>query len=137
VQRGDPGAQWRQGTTRVRTGWAQLFAHFRWGEHSVDTSGLPGSAGSGSEGAPEEGAPVVGRWPDGTAITESQWRAPDDPRELIGDLRGYLRENRRHYRRRTFGHAMRTLGSPRGAVAIMLVAALVASAFAMLMPALK
>lgn len=114
---------------------ARLFAHFRWGEHSVDASGLP--AGSGSDGAHDEGAPQPGHWPDGTAITDAQRRAPDDARELLGELRGYLREKRRRTRRRAAGHALRTLGSPRGAVAIMLVAALVASAFAMMMPALK
>jgi hypothetical protein len=104
----------------------------------MDASGLSGSAGSDSDGARDESnMPVVGRWPDGTAITETAWRAPEDARELSADFRGYARETRRRKRRHTLTGVLHTLGSPRGAVAVVLVAALIASAFAMLMPALR
>jgi len=66
----------------------------------------------------------VAHWPDGTAITETQWRAPADPRELIPDRRRYHRELRWARRRCRAARALRTLGSPRGVIAVLLAAAL-------------
>ncbi len=77
---------------------------------------------------------VIGRWPDGTAITDAECRAPDDPRELTGDVRRYMREERRARRRTRLARLGRVLGSPRAAIAVVLLAALVASAVAMLLP---
>lgn len=104
----------------------------------MDASGRSSSPESGwddQQGARDDA--VIGRWPDGTEITDAECRAPDDPRELLGDLRGYLRERRWARRRAKLARAGRVLGSPRAAVAVVLLAALVASAVAMLLPAAR
>ncbi|MGH2877694.1 MAG: hypothetical protein ACRDLV_15690 [Solirubrobacteraceae bacterium] len=80
---------------------------------------------------------VVGRWPDGAQITEAECRAPDDLRELTPELRRFLREHRWTRRREKLAGLGRLLGSPRAAIAIVLLAALVASAVAMLLPAAR
>ena len=72
-------------------------------------------------------AAIVAHWPDGTAITEAQWRAPVDPRELIPDQRRYFRELRWAVRRLRLGRALRSLGSPRGVIAILLAMVLLAA----------
>jgi len=69
----------------------------------------------------------VAHWPDGTAITETQTRAPADPRELIPERRRYLRELRRVRRRGRAARALRVLGSPRGVIAVLLAGALLAA----------
>ncbi|HEX4789612.1 MAG TPA: hypothetical protein VH372_14170 [Actinospica sp.] len=69
----------------------------------------------------------MAHWPDGTAITEAQWRAPTDPRELIPDQRRYFRELRWGVRRSRAVRMLRSLGSPRGVIAILLAAALLSA----------
>jgi hypothetical protein len=104
----------------------------------VDASGRSGGAGSGWDGTHEENDDtVIGQWPDGTAITDAECRAPDDPRELSGDARRYFREERWTRRRTHWSGLGRTLGSPRAAIAVVLLAALVASAVAILLPAAR
>lgn len=88
-------------------------------------------------GRDERERAVIGRWPDGTEITDAECRAPDDPRELLVDLRDYLRERRWSRRRTRLVRIGRAIGSPRAAVAVVLLAALVASAVAMLLPAAR
>ncbi|HEV2346078.1 MAG TPA: hypothetical protein VGS97_18405 [Actinocrinis sp.] len=99
---------------------------------------------SGRSGGPEPGwddqrdehdEAVIGRWPDGTEISDAECRAPDDPRELTGDVRRYLREERWTRRRDLMARVGHVLGSPRAAIAVVLLAALIASAVAMLLPA--
>jgi hypothetical protein len=107
----------------------------------VDASGRSSSPGSGwddqrDERDEREGS-VIGKWPDGTEITDAECRAPDDPRELLADWRDYLREKRWARRRTKLARVARTLGSPRAAIAVVLLAALVASAVAMLLPAAR
>lgn len=104
----------------------------------MDASERPSSAGSGwdDQRAAWDGT-VVGHWPDGTEITEAQCHAPDDPRELLPDVRRYLRTERWARRRVTLIRAGRIIGSPRAAIAVVLLAALVASAVAMLLPAAR
>jgi len=110
----------------------------------VDASGRSSSPGSGwddqrderADGDERESA-VVGRWPDGTAITDVECRSPDDPRELIADVRDFLREKRWSRRRAKLVRVGHTIGSPRAAVAVVLLAALIASAVAMLLPAAR
>jgi hypothetical protein len=85
----------------------------------------------------ERESAVIGRWPDGTDITDADCRAPDDPRELIADLRDYLREKRWSRRRARLVRVGHAIGSPRAAIAVVLLAALVASAVAMLLPAAR
>lgn len=80
---------------------------------------------------------VIGRWPDGTEITDADCRAPDDPRELIVEVRDYLRGKRWSRRRARLLRIGRAVGSPRAAIAVVLLAALVASAVAMLLPAAR
>jgi len=80
---------------------------------------------------------VIGRWPDGTAITDSECRAPDDLRALSPDLRRYAREARWARRRARMAGFGKQVGSPRAAIAVVLLAALVASAVAMLLPAAR
>ncbi len=110
----------------------------------MDASGRSSSPGSGWDDQPddrderkEREGTVIGTWPDGTEITGAECRAPDDPRELMGDLRDYLREKRWSRRRTKLVRAGRILASPRAAVAVVLLAALVASAVAMLLPAAR
>jgi hypothetical protein len=93
---------------------------------AVDSSSdYSSSAWDGARDEPD--AAVVAHWPDGTAITESQWRAPVDPRELLPDQRRYFRQLRWVERRSRIGHALSSLGSPRGVIAILLAAALLAA----------
>jgi hypothetical protein len=107
----------------------------------VDTSGRSSSAGSGwddqRDEQDEQDETVVGHWPDGTEITEADCQAPDDLRELLPDLRRYLREERWTRRRVKLIRVGRILGSPRAAIAVVLLAALVASAVAMFLPAAR
>jgi len=107
----------------------------------VDASERSSSPGSGWDdqrderaGRDERERAVIGRWPDGTEITDAECRAPDDPRELLVDLRDYLREKRWSRRRTRLVRIGRAISSPRAAVAVVLLAALVASAVAMLLP---
>lgn len=72
-------------------------------------------------------AAIVGHWPDGTAITEAQLRAPADPRELTSDRRRFQREQRWARRRSRITRGLRSLGSPRGVIATLLAAALLAA----------
>lgn len=116
----------------------RLFAHVRWGEREVDASGRSSSAGSGwDDQRDEQDETVVGHWPDGTEITDAECQAPDDLRELLPDLRRYLRQERWTRRRAKLIRVGRVLGSPRAAIAVVLLAALVASAVAMLLPAAR
>ena len=107
----------------------------------MDASGRSSSAGSGWDDQRDEpGArddAVIGRWPDGTAITDADCHAPDDLRDLSAELRRYLREARRVARRGRLSRFGRLFGSPRAAVAVVLLAALIASAVAMLLPAAR
>jgi hypothetical protein len=107
----------------------------------VDASGRSSSAGSDwddqRDERDEQDATVIGRWPDGTAITDADWRAPNDPRALVPDLRQYRREARWIRRRSAAARIGRLLGSPRAAIAVVLLAALIASAIAMLLPAAR
>ncbi len=101
----------------------------------MDASGRSSSAGSGwDDQRDEQEETVVGHWPDGTEITDTECQAPDDLRELLPDLRRYLREERWARRRAKLVRAGRILGSPRAAIAVVLLAALIASAVAMLLP---
>ena len=72
-------------------------------------------------------AAIVAHWPDGTAITEAQLRAPTDPRELVSDKRRYQREQRWARRRCRIGRVLRRIGSPRGVIATLLATALLAA----------
>jgi len=104
----------------------------------VDASGRSSGPGSGWDDQRDESDnAVIGRWPDGTEFTDADCRAPDDARELIADVRGYFREARWSRRRTKFARVGRVLGSPRAAIAVVLLAALVASAVAMLLPAAR
>jgi hypothetical protein len=107
----------------------------------VDASGRSSSAGSGwddqRDGRDKRDDLVVGQWPDGTAITDAECRAPVDLRDLSPELRRYQREERWTRRRRGLVRVGRVLGSPRAAIAVVLLAALVASAVAMLLPAAR
>jgi hypothetical protein len=76
-------------------------------------------------------------WPDGTPVTESERRAPDDARQLGHELRRLRREARWAGRRRSVALARRTLLSPRGIVAVLLIAALAASATVMALPLVR
>jgi hypothetical protein len=104
----------------------------------VDASERSGGAGSGWDGT-HDGSDdaVIGQWPDGTAITDAECRAPDDARELSPDVRRYFREARWARRRAAMAGLGRALGSPRAAIAVVLLAALVASAVAILLPAAR
>ena len=104
----------------------------------MDASGRSSNAGSGwDDQRDERDGTVVGHWPDGTEITEAECLAPDDLRELLPDLRRLLREERWGRRRAKMIRVGRILGSPRAAIAVVLLAALVASAVAMLLPAAR
>ena len=102
-----------------------LAALFRRGDGSVDSSSEYSSSWDAAHEEPE--ADIVAHWPDGTAITEAQLRAPADPRELISDRRRYRRERRWARRRSRIGRALRRLGSPRGVIAALLATALLAA----------
>ena len=69
----------------------------------------------------------MAHWPDGTAITETQWRAPADPRELMPEHRRYRREQRWARRRSRMARRLRSLGSPRGVIAMLLAGVLLAA----------
>lgn len=104
----------------------------------MDASGRSSSAGSGwDDQRDERDGTVVGHWPDGTEITEADCHAPDDLRELLPDMRRYVRRERWTRRRVRLIRVGRVLGSPRAAIAVVLLAALVASAVAMLLPAAR
>ena len=107
----------------------------------MDASGRSSSAGSGwddqRDGRDGRDDMVIGQWPDGTAITDAECRAPDDLRELVPDLRRLRREERWTRRRGRLARIARVFGSPRAAIAVVLLAALVASAVAMLLPAAR
>jgi hypothetical protein len=91
----------------------------------VDSSSEYSSSWDGARDEPD--AAIVAHWPDGTAITEGQWRAPTDPRELMPEQRRYLRELRWVRRRTRMGRTLRGLGTPRGVIAILLAAALLSA----------
>lgn len=104
----------------------------------MDASGRSSNPESGwDDQRDERNGIVVGHWPDGTEITEAQCHAPDDPRELLADARRFLRGERWTRRRVKLVRVGRILGSPRAAIAVVLLAALVASAVAMLLPAAR
>ncbi len=107
----------------------------------MDASERASGAESGRDDRREQGEKpdgvVIGQWPDGAEITEADCRAPDDLRELLPELRSYLHEHRWERRRRKLAGLGRLLGSPRAAIAIVLLAAIVASAVAMLLPAAR
>jgi hypothetical protein len=88
----------------------------------VDSSSDFSSSWDAAHEDPE--AAIVAHWPDGTAITEAQLRAPADPRELISDRRRYQREQRWARRYSRIGRVLR---SPRGVIAALLAAAMVAA----------
>lgn len=102
-----------------------LGPSFRWGDVIVDSSSDYPSAWDASHDEPDSA--VVAHWPDGTAITEAQWRAPGDARELSPDQRRYFRELRWVRRRSRASRMVRSLGSPRGVLAILLATALLAA----------
>jgi len=91
----------------------------------VDSSSDYSSSWDAAHEEPE--AAIVAHWPDGTAITEAQWRAPVDPRELIPDRRRYHRELRWARRRGRAARIVRSIGSPRGVIAVLLAGALLAA----------
>ena len=94
--------------------------------------GGPDSGPAAGDG--REDAGVVGQWPDGTAITLEECRAPDDARELFPDFKRLHRERRRVLRRARLARCARALSSPRVVIALVMLAALVASAVALLLP---
>jgi hypothetical protein len=85
----------------------------------------------------EPDAAIVAHWPDGTAITEGQWRAPTDPRDLIPDQRRYFRELRWGLRRSRLAQVLRSLASPRGVIAILLATALLSASVVTALGAVK
>jgi hypothetical protein len=91
----------------------------------VDSSSEYSSSWDGARDEPD--AAIVAHWPDGTAITEGQWRAPTDLRELTADQRRYFRELRWVRRRSRVAGTLRVLGTPRGVIAILLAAALLSA----------
>jgi hypothetical protein len=112
------------------------FAHAGWGERSVDAVERPDDAGWNGQDA-ESGGVVVGRWPDGTAITDSDCRAPDDARALSTDARRYRRSLRWSRRRVKFAALAHRVSSPQVLIAGLLLAAIAASALALLLPAAR
>ncbi|HEV2640861.1 MAG TPA: hypothetical protein VGX23_37430 [Actinocrinis sp.] len=76
-------------------------------------------------------------WPDGAPISDADRLAPEDARELGHDLRRYRREERWAARRRSMAAVRRTVLSPRGMIAVILIAALAASAAVMALPLLR
>ncbi|MBR7833562.1 hypothetical protein KDL01_09815 [Actinospica durhamensis] len=101
----------------------------------MDSSSEYSSSWDGARDEPD--AAIVAHWPDGTAITEGQWRAPVDPRELMPDQRRYQRELRWVSRRSRVAGALRVLGTPRGVVAILLAAALLSASVVTALGAIK
>ena len=101
----------------------------------MDSSSDYSSSWDAAHEEPE--AAIVAHWPDGTAITETQSRAPADPRELVPDRRRYHRELRWARRRGRAAHALRSLSSPRGVIAMLLAAALVAASVVTVLGAVK
>ena len=91
----------------------------------------------GSDNQSNHGQGSATAWPDGTLISESERHAPVDARELTHELRRYRREERWAQRRRGLAQTRRTLLSPRGIIAILLIAALAASALVMTLPLLR
>jgi hypothetical protein len=91
----------------------------------------------GSDNQSNQGQGSATAWPDGTLITESERHAPTDARDLAHDLRRFRREERWAGRRRTFAQARRGLLSPRGMIALLLIAALAASAMVIALPLLR
>lgn len=89
------------------------------------SSDYPSSWDAAHDEEPE--AAIVAHWPDGTAITEAQLRAPADPRALIPERRRYHRELRWGRRRSRAARVLRCLGSPRGVLAVLLALALLAA----------
>ena len=75
----------------------------------------------------EPEAAIVAHWPDGTAITEAQLRAPADLRALTPERRRYLRELRWGRRRGRAAWMLRSLRSPRGVLAMLLAMAMLAA----------
>jgi hypothetical protein len=101
----------------------------------VDSSSEYSSSWDAAHEEPE--AEIVAHWPDGTAITEAQVRAPADPRELVPDRRRYYRELRWVRRRGRIARALRSLGSPRGVIAVLLAGALLAASVVTALGALR
>ncbi len=91
----------------------------------------------GADNQSDHGQGSATAWPDGTLISESERHAPDDARDLTHDLRRLRREERWAGRRRALSQARRGLLSPRGIIAILLIAALAASALVMALPLLR
>jgi hypothetical protein len=101
----------------------------------VDSSSEYSSSWDGARDEPD--AAIVAHWPDGTAITEGQWRAPADPRELMPEQRRYHRELRWVRRRSRLAGALRVFGTPRGVVAVLLAAALLSASVVTALGAIK
>jgi hypothetical protein len=101
----------------------------------VDSSSDYSAAWDGAREEPD--AAIVAHWPDGTAITEAQWRAPTDPRDLIPDQRRYFRELRWGVRRSKAARMLRSLGSPRGVISILLALALLSASVVGALGAIK
>lgn len=91
----------------------------------MDSSSDYSSAWEGARDEPD--AAIVAHWPDGTAITEAQWRAPADLRELLPDQRRYYRQQRWVERRCRAARVLRSFASPRGVIAVLLAAALLSA----------
>ena len=104
---------------------------------AVDANERFGPDNQPNQGRPEQDQDQAATWPDGTPVTESERRAPDDARELGHELRRLRREIRRTGRRRSVALVRRTLLSPRGIVAVLLIAALAASATMMVLPLVR
>jgi hypothetical protein len=102
---------------------------------AVDANERFGPDNQPNQGRPGQDPAVA--WPDGTPVTESDFRAPDDARDLGHDLRRLRREVRWAGRRRSMALVRRTFLSPRGIVAILLIAVLAASAAVMVLPVLR
>lgn len=99
------------------------------------SSDYPSSAWDGARDEPD--AAIVAHWPDGTAITEAQWRAPTDPRELLPDQRRYFRQLRWVRRRSRIARSLGSLGSPRGVIAILLAAVLLSASVVTALSAIR
>jgi hypothetical protein len=102
----------------------------------VDAVERPDEAGWNGQNA-ESGDVVVGRWPDGTAITDAECRAPEDARALSADVRRYRRSLRWSRRRAKLATVAHSVGSPQVLIAGLLLAAIAASALALLLPAAR
>ena len=109
----------------------------RWGWVAVDANERFGPDNQPNQGQPEQEQEPTASWPDGAPVTESERRAPDDARGLGPELRRLRREVRWAGRRRSMALVRRTLLSPRGIVAVLLIAALAASAAMMVLPLVR